>query len=142
VYRTKDVKGARVVGLGTSDFIKSDYYKEHKMSEYDFDFYGHNTNGNESGNDNTASTQNSTTSADSNASPINSTGGINEFGASSLAGNHKVEDIYIDLDMDGVNDMTYSDPIISAPNEKKKDKKEGNNSSSTDSTNDEDIIKF
>ncbi len=139
VYRTKDFKGGRIVGLGTSDFIKSDYYKEHKMSEYDFDFYGHNTNGNKSGNDNASPIASDSSSG--GASPISSGSGLNEFGTSIVSANNKVEDIYIDLDGDGINDMTYSDPVIvkdSAPKNSKK-----NSSNSTDSNSDEEaIIKY
>jgi hypothetical protein len=139
VYRTKDVKGSRVVGLGTADFIKSDYYKDHKISEYDFNAYGHHDGGTAAGNDNTSTPHSSSLSTGTSSS---SNTGVPGFETSVVTGpNHKVEDIFIDLDGDGVNDMTYSDPIINVPTPNKKDKK--NSGSATDDTNPDDaVIKY
>lgn len=147
VYRTKNVNGGRVVGLGATDFIKGDYYKEHKMSEYDFDAYGHNSSG-------SSNVVNSTTDPNASAnmgtdvtqisavSPItsqnNSPSGIGEFGTTVVNDNSKIENIYIDLDGDGVNDMSYSDPIIDSGNPKKKNKKDSTSSESDDAI----IIKY
>ena len=76
--------------------------------------------------------------------------GIDEFGTNKVD-NSKIEDIYIDLDGDGINDLSYADPIQDktkdAQNKKKNKKNDDTDSSSnimdatTDSA-DSDIIKF
>ena len=140
VYRTKNTKGGRVVGLGTTDFIKAEYYKEHKISEYDFEAFGssssnvsHISNNSDSllfgdmpGNGKTSSSS----SALSSTSPISSGSGLGEFGVTSKVDNSKIADIYIDLDDDGINDLSYSDPVIVDSNTSPKSKKK--NSSSSD----------
>ena len=156
VYRTKDKKGGRVVGLGATDFIKADYYKEHSMSKYDFESFGHISSA-----DSTsalASTSDSNSLSDmptAKPKPIDTpnpqttmatginesaTSGFDEFGTAKVD-NSVVEDIFIDLDGDGVNDMTYVD-IISDDNNKsvkkapKKKKKKGSTNNSSDNSND------
>ena len=108
VYKTKNRKGGRIVGLGKTDFIKSDYYKEHKMSSYDFEIFGHAPIPNSSSSD----TETQPNYIDNpltlpNSSPIehkNSTS--NEF--VTRKANNKIEDIFIDLDNDGINDLSYA----------------------------------
>lgn len=104
VYKTKNKKGGRIVGLGKTEFIKSDYYKEHKMSSYDFELFGHASTPTSAGN----TTNDTGLSSDkpatvSNVNPINS--GANEF--KTRKANNKIEDIFIDLDNDGINDLSY-----------------------------------
>jgi len=118
VYRTKNKNGGRVVGLGTTDFIKADYYKEHKISEYDFESFGSTSSNISHINSNSDSllfgdmpggNSTSTTST----SPISSgASGIGEFGTTTRVENSKIEDIYLDLDNDGINDFAYSDPTL------------------------------
>ncbi|MBR3281377.1 MAG: type IV secretory system conjugative DNA transfer family protein [Clostridia bacterium] len=159
VYRTKDKKGGRVVGLGATDFIKSDYYKEHKMSEYDFEAFGHTNNSN--ANANTSENllfgdmpqSNVSSGKDYNSGlNSNSSSGIDEFGTSKVD-NSKIEDIYIDLDGDGINDLSYADPIVAGKDDnqgkKTKTKKNGDSDDAQlnilDATSDSDdsaIIKF
>jgi type IV secretory pathway TraG/TraD family ATPase VirD4 len=117
VYKTKNNKGARVVGRGMTDFIKADYYKEHKMSEYDFEAFGHTSDNNASSQTSesllfgdmptVAATEAATTAASTAGGTM--TSGIDEFGTTTVT-NNKIEDIYIDLDGDGVNDLAYADP--------------------------------
>ena len=97
VYKTKNRKGGRIVGLGTTDFIKANYYKEHKMSTYDFELFGHNSSSS------TTTDNSSTPNYSANTNPINSD---NNFVTKKA--NNKVEDIFIDLDNDGVNDLSHA----------------------------------
>ena len=155
VYKTKNKNGTRIVGMGATDFIKPDYYKEHKMSEYDFEAYGNTSSNLNHINSNSDSLlygdmqlgSNSNSNKDNNTSPISGgNSGISEFGTARVD-NSKVEDIYIDLDGDGVNDLTYSDPIVTNPtdgtqNQVKKNKKKQKKSSVNSENDDSVIIKF
>ncbi len=135
VYKTKDRKGGRIVGLGTTEFIKPDYYKEHKMSSYDFEIFGHSSTSND-GNKSTAVATNYIEKkpfANENPTEIRNTS--NDFVTKKAS--NKIEDIYIDLDNDGINDLSYAKKYsdINAINVEKKN----NNSSNND---DAVIIKF
>lgn len=133
VYKTKDVKGGRVVGLGTTDFIKAESYKEHKMSEYDFESFG-STSSNSShlkGQADNMLFGDMPSSSKTEAAPVSNGSGIGGF-ETQRADNSKVEDIFIDLDNDGINDLSYSDPIVS--NNKGKKSSKSSASSSTNPT--------
>ncbi len=151
IYRTKDKGGSRVVGRGMTDFIKGDYYKEHKMSEYDFESFGHtaNSNVNSGSQDNLLFGDMPSTSANNASTPLSSTSsafattstGIDEFGTSKVD-NSKVEDIFIDLDHDGVNDLSYADPVVltdgkpTNTSEKKPKRRKKKSSNATDTQED------
>ena len=108
VYKTKDRKGGRIVGLGATDFIKADYYKEHKMSSYDFETFGHTPTPNNS-NDATSTSPNYTDkpSFTSSDAPIDTKSNLsNDF--TTRKANNKIEDIFIDLDNDGINDLSHA----------------------------------
>ena len=149
VYKTKDVKGARIVGKGTTDFLKAEYYKDHKMSEYDFESFG-STSSNSSHLKGQAdnmlfgdmpSTTPSAKAGSNDTAPVS--GGSTHSGfETSRADNSKVEDIFIDLDNDGINDLTYSDPVISneTPKNKKKNKPSSSSSNPTGSSSTDDPI--
>ena len=107
VYKTKNRKGGRVVGLGTTEFIKSDYYKEHKMSTYDFELFGHTpTPANSNSGANTTPNYTDKSSFVSSADPISNTTTANGFVTKKI--NNKIEDIFIDLDNDGINDLSHA----------------------------------
>ena len=136
VYKTKDRKGGSVVGRGNTDFIKDAYYKEHKMSSYDFELFGHSPTPSNS-NSSTEINPNYTDKASfvSNSNPIDTSSTSNDFVAKKA--NNKVEDIFIDLDNDGVNDLSHAKNLgstISFNN--------NNTDSNTDNNDDSVIIKF
>ncbi len=141
VYKTKDIKDSRVVGLGTVDFIKSDYYKDHKMSEYDFELFGNNSSNLSHINDNSQESSYSDMPV-SNASPISEPEGLGAFGTTSKVDNSKVEDLFIDLDGDGINDFTYHTGVTAepTPNNKKKKNKNKKSSNSDDATTDTETL--
>ena len=107
VYKTKSRSGGRVVGLGKTDFIKADYYKEHKMSNYDFEVFGHVP----IPADYKYAERHSNSNYGSSNSSTSSVGGS----FVTRPANNKVEDVFIDLDNDGINDLShakdYSSPI-------------------------------
>ena len=134
-----------------TDFIKGDYYKEHKMSEYDFESFGHtaNSNVNSGSQDNLLFGDMPSTSTNSASTPLSSTSsafattstGIDEFGTSKVD-NSKVEDIFIDLDHDGINDLSYADPVVltdgkpTNTSEKKPKRRKKKSSNATDTQED------
>jgi len=124
VYKTKTRSGGRIVGLGKTDFIKSDYYKEHKSSTYDFQIFGHipTPNSSTSGTDTTPNYTDKS-SVITGVTPIQSKTTTNDF--VTKRANNKIEDIFIDLDNDGVNDLShakdYNETLISLGNKKTSD---------------------
>ncbi len=135
VYKTKNRSGGWIVGLGATDFVKASYYKEHKMSTYDFELFGHSPSPNSSnaGNE-TAPTYDDKASTVSYANPIDSKN--NDFTVRKA--NNKIEDIFIDLDNDGVNDLSHAKDFgisISTSN--------GSNKNNTSESSDDSVlIKF
>jgi len=109
VYKTKTRSGSSITGLGKTDFIKADYYKEHKMSTYDFELFGHTPSPNSS----TSASETSPTYADkvssvSSDDPIKHSTGNNSNDFVTKKANNKIEDIFIDLDNDGINDLSHA----------------------------------
>ena len=133
VYKTKNRKGGRVVGLGTTDFIKSEYYKEHKMSSYDFELFGHTPVPSNSDSGIEAEPKyTDKPSLVSASNPVDSDSSSNGFVTKKA--NNQIEDIFIDLDNDGVNDLSYAhdyqSPTLSFGNSSSK-KSDDNSSDST-----------
>ena len=136
VYKTKNRGGSWTVGLGTTDFIKASYYKEHKMSTYDFELFGHSPSPNSSSSGTeTTPTYDEKKSTVSNSNPIDSKS--NDFTVRKA--NNKIEDIFIDLDNDGVNDLSHAKDFgVSISTSNDANKKTNPNENSDDSV----IIKF
>ena len=137
VYKTKNRKGGSVVGKGKSDFIKASYYKEHKMSSYDFELFGHTPSPNSSSSStNTTPDYTDKPSFVSNSNPIDSND-ITSSAFTTRKPNNQVEDIFIDLDNDGVNDLSHATNLSTTIN---LGNKQDNNSS--ENNDDSVIIKF
>ncbi len=134
VYKTKSRSGASVVGLGKTDFIKSDYYKDHKMSTYDYTIFGHLTTASTTTEDTShyASAANKQEPSKINTQKVTQTSDnpidiSNNFGAKKAAKNET--DIFIDLDNDGINDLSYAKDYAAGENKQSNNDSNENNGS-------------
>ena len=111
VYKTKSDSGKTVVGRGTTDFINKKYYEQHKCANYNFEIFGHNSsynskyfNGENYNNENMFSSNNMPNTQN------NSIIVENKYSKSN-------DDIFIDVDNDGVNDFII-EPLSSTSSSK------------------------
>ena len=120
VYKTKNASGKTIVGRGATDFIKSSYYEEHKCAKYNFEIFGNSSENNDqtteaintnntffSGND---MPESMVLSNDQNVIDVTGTkvssDGFGELRTTSSSTSDT--DIFIDLNNDGVNDLSYA----------------------------------
>ena len=120
VYKTKDAKGKTIVGRGATDFIKNSYYEEHKCAKYNFEIFATSPSSSTTSSE-SINTNNTFFSGDDIpdtmllsqdqkvidvvGSPVSSGG----FNTTNLTSSSSADtDIFIDLNNDGINDMTYA----------------------------------
>lgn len=101
VYKTKTESGKSIVGRGKTDFIDKKYYEKHKVANYNFEVFGHNSSS--SGDSTYFSGENYRESKMLSYNDKN----IIDANAVIKDANSKVkeQEIFIDVDNDGVNDF-------------------------------------
>ena len=122
VYKTKNDKGKTIVGRGATDFIKSSYYDEHKCAKYNFEIFTSPSSDNSTQNTEAINTNNTffsgddypetmSISNDSDVIDVKDPIVLNGFGGTQTSSTTSNDEIFIDLNNDGINDMSYAKPL-------------------------------
>ncbi len=119
VYKTKDAKGKTIVGRGATDFIKNSYYETHKCAKYNFEIFA--TSSSNSATETEAINTNNTfftgddlpetmlLSKDQGIIDVVGAPVTSGFAETKLTSSSSTDtDIFIDLNHDGINDLSYA----------------------------------
>ena len=99
VYKTKSDSGKTIVGRGATNFIDKKYYEQHKSANYNFEIFGHSS----SYNSNYFNGENYNESMFSSGNLQNAQKNNNIIVENKYSKGN--DDIFIDVDNDGVNDF-------------------------------------
>ena len=102
VYKTKNEAGKTIVGRGKTDFIDKKYYEKHKSANYNFEAFGHNSSSSSDSSYFNGENYRDTKMLSYNDSNTIDTNAVISGRNSSSS---KQQEIFIDVDNDGINDF-------------------------------------
>lgn len=108
VYKTKNASGKTIVGRGATDFIKSSYYEPHKCAKYNFELFATAPSGSTTNTASAHSSANTFFSGNDVPDSMLSSKDYNVIDVASSPISNSNDDIFIDLNNDGLNDLSYA----------------------------------